>query len=64
MSGEGGNGQGHIIRTFNYSTTNFAILRNKSTQYLRKYKDEELTFEASLLYLPESVQLGDTVKHR
>lgn len=61
LSGEGGNGQGHIIRTFNYSTTNFAILRNKSVQYLRKYKDEELTFEASLLYLPESVQLGDTV---
>lgn len=61
VTGEGGNGQGYIVRTYSYDTTLPAELLDRSVKKLREFKDETVTFEASLIYLPESVQLGDTV---
>lgn len=51
----------HVIRMFSYDTTDKTELLNRTIEALKKASEPEVTYSVSLLYLPENLELGDTV---
>lgn len=55
-------GDGHIVKTFTYQTTNVTELRNRAIAQLTKLRDAEVNYDIDLVKLPENVACGDTVR--
>jgi len=51
----------HIVRSFSYSTTSVAVLLERAIAELKKRREPEVTYDVSLLYLPDNLSIGDTV---
>lgn len=51
----------HVVRTFSYDTTSKVVLANQAIAYLRQIRDPQVTYDVSLFYLPDNLNLGDTV---
>lgn len=51
----------HLVRTFSYRTTNQDELLSKAIEELKRLREPEVTYDADVLYLPEDVEVGDTV---
>lgn len=58
---EQGNDVGHIVKTYSYDTTSQSELCNRAVASLKKICDESVNYEVGLLYLPDSVRIGDAV---
>lgn len=51
----------YTVRSFTYETTDKVALRNAAIEELKKRREPEVTYQVSLLYLPENLNLGDTI---
>ena len=55
-------GDGHIVKTYSYQTTDKTELRNRAISQLKKLREEEVNYEIDLVQLPENLACGDTVR--
>lgn len=51
----------HTVKTFSYDTTSKVTLANQAIARLKKLREPEVTYEVSLFYIPDNLQLGDTI---
>ena len=51
----------HIVRQFNYNTSNQDELLTQAIAELKRLREAEVTYEADINYLPEDIAIGDTV---
>lgn len=58
---ETGTDVGHIVGTFSYSTTDRKILCDKAVEELKKKSKPKTEYDIELSYLPDNVNVGDTV---
>lgn len=58
---ETGNNVGHIVGKYSYDTTSQSELCNRAVSQLKKQSQPEINYDVELYYLPENLQLGDTV---
>jgi hypothetical protein len=58
---ETGTDVGHIVGTFSYSTTDRKTLCDKSVEELKKKSKPKTEYDIELSYLPDNVNVGDTV---
>lgn len=58
---ETGTDVGHIVGTFSYSTTDRKILCDKVVEELKKKSKPKTEYDIELSYLPDNVNVGDTV---
>ena len=58
---ETGTDVGHIVGTFSYSTTDRKILCDKTVEELKKKSKPKTEYNIELSYLPDNVNVGDTV---
>lgn len=61
-TGFSGNGKRHIIKECTFTTTSQATLCTESIAKLKKVREPEVNYEVKLLYLPENLRIGDTVR--
>ena len=60
---EGGDtDQGYIMRTYSFDTTSQDTLFAHAFTELKKVREPEVNYEIELLYLPDNLVLGDTVR--
>lgn len=55
------NSSSHIVRSFTYETTDRRTLLEETVKQLKKVREPAVTYEVSLIYMPEGLSLGDTV---
>lgn len=58
---ETGTDVGHIVGTFSYSTTDRKTLCDKAVEELKKKSKPKTEYDIELSYLPDNVNVGDTV---
>lgn len=58
---ETGTDVGHIVKNYSYETNSQSELCNRAVSSLKKVCDESITYEVELLYLPDGLNIGDTV---
>ena len=56
---EQGDGDGHIVRPYSYSTSSQSELCNRSVAQLKKVSVPEVTYEVKIEEVPENMHLGD-----
>lgn len=54
--------QGYIMRTYSFDTTSQDTLFAHAFTELKKVREPEVNYEIELLYLPDNLLLGDTVR--
>lgn len=52
----------HVVKTYEYQTTNQAELCTRAVKQLRKLSQIETTYEFEIVDPPQSIQIGDTVR--
>ena len=57
-----GTGKRHIVKECTFTTTSQATLCTESIAKLKKIREPEVNYEVKLLYLPENLRIGDTVR--
>lgn len=58
---EGGNGEGHIEKTFSYDTISQSELCNRAVTELKKLCKPEVNYEVDISELPENIRIGDWI---
>lgn len=58
---ESGNYTGYIMKTFAYATLDQEELCNRAITELKKIREPEVNYEASILVYPDSIHIGDRV---
>lgn len=56
-----GSGTGHIVGRYSYDTTSQSELCSRAVAQLKKQSQPEINYDVELYFLPENLQLGDTV---
>ena len=51
----------HIVRSFTYETTDRHVLLEETVKQLKKVREPSVTYEVSLIRMPDGLSLGDTV---
>ncbi|MBP5475600.1 MAG: phage tail protein, partial [Methanomicrobium sp.] len=59
---EAGTGDGHIVGSYSYDTTEQATLCTYAVKELKKRSQPAINYEVSLFYLPENLKVGDNVR--
>ena len=57
-----GTGKRHIVKECTFPTTSQSTLCTESVAKLKKVREPEVNYEVKLLYLPENLRIGDTVR--
>lgn len=58
---ESGTGEGHIVRTYSYDTTNKQTLCAHAVTELKQICEPEINYEVDIAILPENIKIGDRV---
>lgn len=53
--------EGHLVKRFSYNTVSQKTLCNRAISELKKIRDSEVNYEASIIDLPPDVKIGDRV---
>ena len=56
-----GQGEGDIVKTFNFDTVSQELLCEKAIEELKKIREPEVNYEIDVLELPKGTKIGDTV---
>ena len=56
-----GQGEGDIVKTFNFDTVSQELLCKKAIEELKKIREPEVNYEIDVLELPKGTKIGDTV---
>lgn len=56
---EQGDGDGHIVRPYSYSTSSQSELCNRSVEQLKKVSVPDVTYEVNIKEVPDNMHLGD-----
>lgn len=59
---ESGTGEGYIMGTFDYDTTDQSELCNRAISELKELREPFISYEVSLNTIPENLKLGDTCR--